>query len=198
MIISTKHLSRDLVILGIASIILGAIMGLSKSNYFSSIPYLSAALILFCLAFGVAKKQKWAWTMGLLIFISSILISFIILLLNPSELIYFTVSLIIPTLLIATFIKSKKETTLESKISVFPFLLLIILSIINIGSQLYEPTYLKNKKNERNLPFCQSKCDLYWENGYEGSLYLKYFDGDFESVDECTDYCMQKAKEEIK
>jgi hypothetical protein len=142
MIISTKHLPRDLRLIGIFAFIFallqfGGVIDGTRIYIASFIIYLSSGIIYFSLATGASRNENWAWLSGLVIFIWSIvsgLISILLKWISPFSLV---IALLIPVLFLITFIQAKKEIAINSKISLLPFTFLIIGLIMNIISNGY-------------------------------------------------------------
>jgi len=144
MIISEKHLPRDLRIIGALAFVFALFQlgGINRYSIYSPymiffVIFLSTGIIYFSLASGVSKKEKWAWFFGIVIFILSIMIGLLSLLLKATSILQLVIGLLIPLLFLITFIQAKKEITVSSRISIVPFVLLIVGFIMNIVSNGY-------------------------------------------------------------
>jgi len=178
MILSVKHLHRDLKIIGsillIISIIsiVGFLIKPTPSWNFGFLSFIGLSWIFFmsifyfALASGVSKKEKWAYKAGL-IFFSIIIINGLVLtityILNTSARVSFLVVdfflyMLVPTLFLLTFIKSSKEIAVNSKISIhlliivivamIPSLISIVLSVGDLLKNENDDAYLEAIKEE--------------------------------------------------
>jgi len=140
MIISTKHLSRDLKIIGVLAFVFAVlyIRGIDVLIYFLNfLTFLSAGIVYFTLAAGVSRREKWAWFSGVGIFILSIIIALASLLFGLVSPFQIIIGLIIPVLFLITFIRAKQEITINKKRSVAPFILFVISFLLNLFSNIY-------------------------------------------------------------
>lgn len=141
MLISVKYLPRDLRIIGVIALVFAflQIPGIARASIFliQSTIYLSSGIVLFSLASGVSKKEKWAWVAGITTFIFSIASGIISLLSGWTSPFYFIISLLIPALFLITFIRGKAEITISSKFSLTPLSFWIVGFTLLLGSWFY-------------------------------------------------------------
>jgi len=141
MLISPGRLSRDLKIIGVLSFIFAVMaMGLATkgmSGLLVFIAPLSAGIIYFSLAVGISKREKWAWTFGVITFILLILSSLVFLFLDAMSLFQIAIGLIIPIIFLITLLKGKNELAINNEKSTTPLIFFIIGFALNITSNIY-------------------------------------------------------------
>ncbi|MDP2638558.1 MAG: hypothetical protein Q8P06_00050 [Candidatus Azambacteria bacterium] len=201
MILSAKHLPRDLRIFGVISLIFIVIFGIG--NFQQAISLLFGSIILFSLAAGVSKKEKWAWLFGVLFFIFLILSVFFALFLGRITIVNLVISLIIPILFLITFIRNKQEIALENKVSVISLTLLLIaliggvISIWYLSSGGYKQKQEEPKQEQLSLQFCESMVCNTSTREDDGIFYYNYQGKKFIGRDDCLDYCVESLKSEV-
>lgn len=145
MLISVQNLPRDLRIIGILALLLAVfyvlLIGdsiLQELTYFLNFVILfSSSIIYLTLASGVAKKEKWAWFLGIVIFSLLIIIPLVTLLFGYVSPIQFFLRILLPLLFLITFIQAKAGITINRHISIVPFVLFIVGFILNLLGGVY-------------------------------------------------------------
>ena len=145
MIISIKHLPRDLKIIGVLSFIFAIYFfaiyfSTDMKNFLSfvnSLSFLSMGIIYFSLAVGISRKEKLMWIFGVIIFSLIILISLISSLLKITSIFQLIVGIFIPALFLVTFIQGKREIAINNNRNINCFFLFILGFIINLVSGVY-------------------------------------------------------------
>ena len=198
MILSAKHLPRDLRIFGVIGLIFGLIF--ATRDFLLVFLFLFSSIILFSLAAGISKKEKWAWFFGTAFFILTILGNFLGLFLGQITFVNLIIYSIVPTLFLITFIKAKQEIALEKKVSVIPLALLIIALIGGIvlawylSSGGYKQKQEESRQEQFLLQLCDSTACRTSVQGDNGIFYYDYLGEKFDSREGCINYCIEQLR----
>ncbi|MCD6371405.1 MAG: PD40 domain-containing protein [Candidatus Aenigmarchaeota archaeon] len=155
-IFSLRYLPRDLIIIGIITIVLDLFLFFqingAKISIFKIFISIIAILVIgstyFALSFGVSRREKWAWSCGILFFVLLIVEGLTVIFLGEVSVMYGIISLLIPFLFLFTFINYRKEICVNPPSSFFPLVVTIIgtlLTAVSIGWLIYHHSFTQEK-----------------------------------------------------
>ena len=139
---STQYLPRNLRALSIVALFVGILYAWGGINN-DSLPsliigadFFFGGIMFFSLASGVSKKEKWASVCGILLMGAGMINASIQFFLGLTSLLGLTVGIVIPFLLLISFIRSLKEIIVKTT-SLFPFITTLIGFCLIIASWLF-------------------------------------------------------------